>query len=1142
MVLGWDSEPPLRPLAYLLQSLSAWKWNAYLGQPNIFQITQAPLAVVYLALSRLLGVALAEKSLLTILFVLPAFTAYYAARRIFPNDRFLPFAAGWCFALCPLLFVRYYVPIVTVQLAYALLPLAVNAWVNLMRGGARPRSLLWIAGVELAFLPCANNLAYWVVPHVTAIAFAGLLHLTRSHRPHRARAFWLGIAVLVAINAFWLVPQVLFGLVAGSTFEHEAINHAYTVGVKKDVAHDAGLSYTLRMSTSAQTGAGDRYGPYVTYARALQNGLIAAPYFLWMLLAAAALALRPRDRRVVVLGALLAFALYVMKGESAPLAFGLAWFYRIPLLGTIFRDGYDKLLPMAAFAFAMLLPVAAEAIGRLTRRPRALRWALVAIVLAMAFPYWTGQMFMARPSGPNLASMPPASAFAFGRLLDRVHSRILFAPISDNPQLLATDWHFFGPNVYGSMTDADVISMAASIMNTPGSDRIMTALHAAIDSGDVATFEQDVRAAGVGYVFVAHDMNSEYYGGETAAKVDAFLREVPGTRQVARRGPYVLWKLPGVRRVDRHLRRLPIATYDTSFTAARALVSRCGKGRFALIPLTQGSCTIALSPVAPSSQLPVTPARVRVGRNHVRISRATVTGRAVETRALPAGITVVGISGRIVGSTARYLTLVPCKRYRVDSYAVTTYAAPIDPAALVGVDGAALVPLPAMSSGLNVVKIATARSGVGAGVAIVDAVTRERVAAREHLAYPSTLLALDALPGRSYALLIGSAENFGVARSYLRNLRIAHAQLRTPFVLRAPRAGAQPCAVEPSPAAFAIAADVARVGAVVSRGALVLHPYAGRPMTSIAVPLPAGTTLAAIGGNVVGRRARDVGVPTGARVRVDTYAAVGSTRRIPIDAVTTSSNLSAVNLDRAAGTVAMRADGPDQWMRFVAPLTCPHRCRLDLRLGTLIGRVGLAAVDQTDGSTLTARLKVRSQGLSLLLPHLADQPIGLYVHSMPLPSPTPLPGATAAPASPSDLQIAAMTLTPLRRTGAAWVAVPRVRSALPTERGAITVSALAVRPPPLRGRTLRPSSQPSAVVLDTQFDPFWTTLIFPSSGGVYFPQHVVANAYQNAWIVPAAMQGTVITFYLSNVLAASGLLVALIALAVLARASLRRNS
>ena len=1143
MVLGWDSEPSLRPDLYLKGSLSAWNWRAYLGQPNVFQISQAPLALLYWLLSLTpWGVEGADKLMLTGLFGLPAFTMYYCARRLFPRDPWLPFAAAWCYALSPLLFVRFYVPIMTVQLDYALLPLLANVWIDIARRGAGGWRLVWLAAVEMAFWPCGNNLAYWLVPHATAVLLV-ILAVWRggdgAWKTH-VRSIVQGLIVTAVINAFWVLPVVMFGLFSGSNVEHEAITKAYTSGVRQDVAQGSGLSWTLRMSSKIETGAGDLYGPYWTYARSLENGLVVAPYYLWILVVMLAMALRWRDRRVVVLGLLLCGALFVMKGESPPLEFVLQTFYKIPLLGTIFRNGNDKLLPMAAFAMALLLPIGVSALGRKTRYPRAWQAALLLVVFAMAYPYWTGQMFMARPSGPTLSSKPPDAAFEFARGLDALPSRLLFLPVSDNPQLLTTRWGFYGPNVYGSMTDAMFVANPESTLNSPGADAVTTDIYSAIRSGDVASFVSLTTITGSGYVFVAHDMDPMYYGGPPPSQIDTFLAKIPGTQIASIVGPYTLWRLPWVAGVNHDLVRRRMAGYDTSFEAALALLPLCGPNRPALVALSKdASCAIARSPLLPPAATadspPVEPqlnplqAVVRDGR--LMLTREDGSGATTSTR-LPAGTVAAYVDSMTVGSEPVALSLLPCQLYRVQTYATRGPALPAAPSfALPALDGA-YVPLPRVEPGAQMIDIRTTRNGTGASLFVADSVSGDAVLDAGKVSPKVKQLVFTALPGRAYQLVLGTDGPLLMPRSFVGSMTIQPVSLGAPLVALAPPEGTTaPCPAPPAATAYALSGPVLPSTAALHGRTLLVTTSDSTPGRLIAYPLPRDATMVRIGNDFVGGDGYDLPLPTGAPLVAGLYRATGPPRRLALYNLAGETDVTVANADRAGGTAVVRATtASEQWMRISMIDGCTGECVVSVRAGSLLGIYGVSVVDKDSSTVIATEKGVRKPQISLGFHAEAGAPRDLYIYTEPLPD-----------VDHSSLQVASITVTPVVGAGATTIALPRVVPSMLTDAGASTVTAAPnAVDPPLQGSVLPPSAVASVLVLDTQYDPFWTTLVrvdrFPFW---YFPQHVVADGYKNAWVVPAGLGGTVVRFYLLDLIAGIGLVVAGAMLLVLIARALR---
>ncbi|HTU83092.1 MAG TPA: hypothetical protein VMF61_13240 [Candidatus Acidoferrales bacterium] len=1127
MVLGWDSEPPLRPDLFLHWSLSTWNWRAYLGQPNVFQITQAPLAIVYLVFS-VFGVAFADKAMLTVLFVAPALTMYYCVRRMFPREPWMALLAAWCYALSPLLFVRYYVPIMTVQMDYALLPLLTNAMVDVARNGATAKRLLRLAAVEILMWPCANNLAYWVVPYATAFAVAFALG-ARWVQLRRA------LAITILVNLFWIVPLVLFGLLSGRNVEREAITKAYTAGVRQDVSEGSGLAYTLRMSSRAETGAGDFYGPYWTYARALENGLVAAPYYAWVLLAAVGLALRRHDRRIAVCGVLLCVALFVMKGESPPLGVVLQVLYRIPLLGTVFRNGNDKLMPMAGFAMAVMIAAATVALARRTAYARPSFAAVLLAVLAMAFPYWTGQMFMVRPHGPTLSSMPPPEAFAFARGLDRLPSRVLFVPVSDNPQLLATTWRFFGPNVYGSMTDAGFVANPNSTLNAPGADDVTDALYQSIADRDVATFAALTRDAGVGYVFVAHDMDATYYGGPSPATMDSFLANLPGTQVASAAGNYTLWKLDWVGAVPLGLQRRPIASYDVPFAEAVALEPRCGDAALALVPLAnKASCTLRESTKFsddPNAPVVVDPARARLRGGRLVIERDDGARVAV---AMPPGTRAVSLASDTIGPDPVPLSLTPCRRYRALAYAAEGPAVPIVPTFAFPAPDGAYVPLHDLQPNADLIELPAAADGMGASVTVQDPVTSDSVIDLKHIDASALRLLVTPMPGRAYQLVFGTAGPPLPARSFVRS--IASTPMRRDGqrdFIAPPENGA--CAAPVAGRAYEVLNPTVTATLAVD-GQRLLVRRLGAPAGEITgVPIRSGSEMVGAGIDVADQTGYDLGMPTGAPVTLHLYRA-GPTRRLALQKMQGEYDLTVSNADLAGGTAALRANTEfDQWMRISLDRPCSDLCVVTVRASSLSGLFGLAVVARDSGRLIAEERSVSKPAISVAFHDEPGDPKDLYVYVQPYRN-----------GDYSALQVGSISMTPVVPIGTASVTLPRTIATLPSDTKSVLVNANAappVRLPPFDGTRVAPVAAPTVLVLDTQFDALWTTLVLRAQAPfVYFPAHVVADGYKNGWIVPAGMSGGLVHFYLLDLLAAIGLGIVALTLAWLIAGWVRESA
>ncbi len=1133
MVLGWDSVPPLRPDLYIAQAFSNWNWARELGQPHVLDgLAELPLGIAYFLLALPFGLAVAQKFVLVAIFVLPAFAMYFCARRLFPRAPWLWFIAGWCYALSPLLFVRYYIPIVPVQIAYAMLPLLVNAWVDVARRGGDARRLLGLALAQFALLPSSSNVAYWIVPQAAGLLLAAAIAVGKRDQDGNRKWSGIarGIAIVAAINAFWFVPQALFGAVEGSTYAHESVQAAYTAGIRKDVAANSSASYTMRLTSRAIAHVGDANGPYWTDAAIFRNPVYAATLFVWIGLALVAIARRPRDPRRIGLGLLLVLALFIMKGTGPPLAALLALAYRLPLLGTVFRDGFDKLLPMAAFAIALLAPLALAPSSR--RRDSTGAWVLAGCALLLAYPYWTGQMFMARPAGPSLASIPPNDAYAIARATDRNSARTLFLPPSGNAMLTATNWGYFGENPFIWLARAPLISTPLSVINRPQTDAVTSALYRAVERRDVVAFRLLARILRVGYVLVAHDVNFEYYGGPTPRAMDAFLGELGDTRVTQVIGPYTLWRLAWVPDRSVALARRQIVAYDASFAAALNVVGACGRfARSALVAGSQatGVCTLRRNVIPPSAWMPMT-FRLRDGYLRVRANLRTPAAAVWVGRDASAA----SLGGVVAGTTRTAVPLVPCLRFAYAAFAprgpTRTIAIPAAPVGGGGVD----VTLPALRPGFQDVRVLASVDRSTVAAEVVDANSAQVMARTKGLATGSNGMTFYALPGRTYRLRIAGAVAFGSARADVLEASVRAVRRSKIGALRAPAAPGQTCPARSRANAFATRDRGLDVALAIEGKHILVRTYGIEPPFDVAkMRLPPGTKLLRTGSTLIDRTAIDTTFAPGFTVRLQGYRPTGPARTLRVTDLSSSGPVLVTDLDPRRGRMTLQTGISDQWVRFPLPELRPGPYALTIASGGLVGQYGAAVTNVATDGVAASRRNVSGPKLAFAFYALPGQRYQLYIYTVVLPGQTTF-----------ALRVSSMTLQPIRSTGLAQFTLPRVVATVDSDPDAVLVSGRLRRGPlGMTGSHVSQYANPTALVLRTQYDPFWLGFLLSTRPPFIMPlHHVVADGYANAWIVPAMTAGRFTAFYLLDAFEYLGLALALVALFALIARSRKRGA
>jgi hypothetical protein len=272
------------------------------------------------------------------------------------------------------------------------------------------------------------------------------------------------------------------------------------------------------------------------------------------------------------------------------------------------------------------------------------------------------------------------------------------------------------------------------------------------------------------------------------------------------------------------------------------------------------------------------------------------------------------------------------------------------------------------------------------------------------------------------------------------------------------------------------------------------------------------------GDEYIGTQADDELLPTGGPVTMHVYRAVGPRRPLALVNMSAATAGTVSNGDSAAGTAALAAPTVNErWMKVSLPTDCAPTCVVTVRVASIIGNYGLTVTDAQSNGVIVSQKEVHKPELSIGFHAEPGVAHDLYVYTEP-----------ATDATASALQIASMSTVAVQSEGTFAVSLPRIEPAHPADFGAIAVNggltAGAAAPTP--ADRIAASDRETALVLDTQFDPFWTTIVLRGGSSIYWPQHVQADGYKNAWLIPPGVSGTVVHFYLLDALALAGAILA----------------
>jgi arabinofuranan 3-O-arabinosyltransferase len=532
---GWfapDTRPELylAPWRALARSLTAWRPDPYLGQPN-FDAGTAPAAAV-VSVIRGLGVDawLAVRLWRALLLGVAGWGAATLLRTVAPEAGPAGrVAAATVYVANPYVVVAGATS--PVLQPYALLPWLVVALAWSVR---ERRSWRGPAAFALAFFACGGTNA-GVVPAFMLLAVPCYLAYARlaGGVPWRAMVTpvlrCLGLAL--AVSLYWLVPALL------ASASGQAI--AESTEKPADVAAASSYAETLRLLGlwTLYGREGDRLFLPGLAGYLTDPLVVLASFALPVAAAAGALVSRARARAFGVL--LLALAVPVMVGlfpTTAPTPFARlldAAFRHLP--GAIAFRTTNKAGALVALAITVLVAVGAAELWRRGRGPgRAAALVAALAVLAVAvLPAWTGGLHLERYRVPGYWEQAAAD---LNRQAGPAAGRVLFLP----GQVQADyRWGWQGPDDLNASLLARPSVVRATVPNgSPEQANFLAALDVPLagDQPDAAALPAMARYLGVDEVLARYDVVGDRTGGGPPAALAAALAAQPSLRLAASYG------------------------------------------------------------------------------------------------------------------------------------------------------------------------------------------------------------------------------------------------------------------------------------------------------------------------------------------------------------------------------------------------------------------------------------------------------------------------------------------------------------------------------------------------------------------------------------------------------------------------------
>ncbi|HEX2069463.1 MAG TPA: hypothetical protein VHH54_04595, partial [Actinomycetota bacterium] len=314
------------------------------------------------------------------------------------------------------------------------------------------------------------------------------------------------------LNLWWIVPNVMTLLTKTETLQLRSVFDITWRHARLNLANVVSLSGHL------WTWDLPHLFPYAASLDRLPWGLLK---FALPLLALLAVVTVPRNRMrpVLVLIGLSLPLLFVGKGLHEPLASVNAFLYRHVPGMWLLRNPLSKVAPVLLLAYvalaAMALEYAFQRWGSSKPIRRLIPWSMVALVgaaLVYPTPLWTGDVI--RDDEPpsvfsRYVGVPEAwsSVASFVNALPET-GKVLVLPVPYQ-YLVATTWGYYGVDViprYLLEQPTIQVRQRAQFAERPPFNSLLQTVQSSLSAGDSGKAVPALRALGVTYVIVRHDV------------------------------------------------------------------------------------------------------------------------------------------------------------------------------------------------------------------------------------------------------------------------------------------------------------------------------------------------------------------------------------------------------------------------------------------------------------------------------------------------------------------------------------------------------------------------------------------------------------------------------------------------------------
>lgn len=410
---------------------------------------------------------------------------------------------------------------------HAVLPLFLLTYAKGLRSGDRKYLAWW--GILL--FVCAG--AFRPLPLIVPLGGVLVAFTLFAAYLYGRRVWKLGVQyalVALLVSAMWLLPIAAFILEGGGTaFEGSSLRHAPPIvwSYITDSHRFVNLFRLLSWWWFRPEGwASGQPAPLFPFAQSyLEQPVLLLGSYLLPILAFSSLLFTRRELRgrVIFFSMLTLVALLLSKGPAPPLPQVFMLLTRLPFFTGLFRNPFTKFQYVFALGYAVLVGIALNTyrLKLSSKLPkRASLWSGFlfltsgALLLALVFPYWSGQVIRPR------RVVVPDTYYAAASWLnsDTEAYRVLSLPFHNSHTYIAYQWGYAGASgVMPYLLDRPIFLTAPAVGST-SSDRANRLLRRAVAHEDGESLSTLLYLYGMGKILFHNDADPARYNDAFVAR------------------------------------------------------------------------------------------------------------------------------------------------------------------------------------------------------------------------------------------------------------------------------------------------------------------------------------------------------------------------------------------------------------------------------------------------------------------------------------------------------------------------------------------------------------------------------------------------------------------------------------------------